>query len=284
VLRKATCIVVAASVVASWATPAGTCSCVGDRTPRFLVPSGVTFPADFRGIPCTNLKDVSPKNIQIVLIEPFRHDQGARTPPLETVIETPPFPDEYARTYNPWQRGKTGRGDNGSLFLICAKWQSGATYRIWLKDSRQEIIIHVSTQPFESAPHKIDIWQSEQTRVLTSTAHGSCSTVFDGFRVGVEMTGETTRLWREALLYLTVVDDTLTWRPEFDICEEVPAGRSWVGTARELLYGHCGSEQDALIDGPLWNLTQGYHDVKMIAWLPGVSQVSGKGTVFIGCR
>jgi hypothetical protein len=56
---------------------------------------------------------------------------------------------------------------------------------------------------------------------------------------------------------------------------------SWVGPARELLYGACESERTS---EALWNLTQGYHEVKMIGWLPGITEVSGTESVFIKCK
>jgi hypothetical protein len=287
--RTGVVIIVAAIGLLLRSTSARSCSCEMDQSPKFLVPSGVTFPSNFRGVPCVNLKDVSKDRVQIIRVgEDFFERIAARESVMvDAEIESPPLPEEYAGTHNPWQRGTSGEGDAGRVSLICAAWEPGGTYRVRLP--QQEIIIHVAKRAMEIDQHKIGIWQNERSAVLTSSAGGSCSTVFTGHRVGVELTGEAVDQWRDALLYLTVVDRQMVWRPEYDICTEVPPGMSWVGSARELLYGRCGTEAPSrtgvtTMIRPLWNLERGNHEVTMIAWLPGVMEFSATTTVVIDCK
>ncbi|HEX6942596.1 MAG TPA: hypothetical protein VF128_06690 [Gemmatimonadaceae bacterium] len=201
-------------------------------------------------------------------------------------IESPTLPVEYTTKYNPWNRAEVRQGDGGPISLICTDWQPGGTYRIRLMN--EEIIIHVSKKGFKAGAHTIDEWQNERAVVLTSTASGSCSTVLSAHCVGVQMNGDAVNQWRDALLYFTVVDDAMAWRPEFSICDPIPPGMSWVGPTRELVYGDCGREREpqglVMSARPLWNLAPGPHDVTMIAWLPGVTTVRATKTVVIACR
>jgi hypothetical protein len=200
------------------------------------------------------------------------------SPRMEVHLERIQLPPEYRSKSSAWSGV-----DNDSLYLICAQWEPGATYRIWMGND-QAILTHISTEPFVARPSKVEVWSNEQSVISTSTARGSCSTQFDARRVGVEMSGDDIDLWRDALLYLTIVDDKIAWRPVDDLCDSVAPGKSWVGTARELLYCDCAPEVEKSAHAPIWSLEAGKHTVRMIAWLPGVAQTVATTTVSLSCE
>jgi len=81
-------------------------------------------------------------------------------------------------------------------------------------------------------------------------------------------------------VYFTIVDDRIVWRPLPSLCSEVPPGASWVGPSRELLFAARDTSPEH--SGAYLVLPRGEHSVTMIAWLPGVWQVSAKRKIMLG--
>ena len=195
-----------------------------------------------------------------------------RSPPVPFELETVEFPEGYAKKVHSYV---------DDFSLLCPRWEPGGAYRISIADKSIEVTI--ARQPFVPDSCSVDVWESEFGSVTSMTRAGSCNVTFPAYRLGIEMSGGVVERWGESLLYLTIVDDELAWRPTKSLCSDVPAGWSWVGPMRELLYCECYREGGTRFSPAEWVLTPGEHEVTMIAWLPGVACATATREVSLDC-
>lgn len=242
-------------------TDVNACTCIVQADPAFLVESGSVLPANAKGIP---------------IGRGWSGNECAvwRLGEQETLVPCWLSPVDFPRSYD-WKQHDSSREDR--LWLVCADWEPGSRYRIDM--GRQSIDVEVASQPFVSTECAIDIWENGIGDVETMTLHGSCTVRFSAHRVGVEISGDAIDQWRDALLYFTIIDGEIVWRPRKSVCSKMPPGQSWVGPTRELLYWCCEGS-----GGAYAKLSKGKHSVRMIAWLPGVWQVAATTEVTLGCR
>jgi hypothetical protein len=238
------------------------CTCIFAQPPRFLIESGALLPSNTKGIP---LAYGSP-GIKCTVTK-----LGASESSISCKLSAVDYPREYI-----WKQHDFS--SEHRLWLICAHWEPGSRYRVTM-GKEKSIDVEIAREPFVSDVCGINVWEDSIGDVETATVLGSCRVRFSAHRVGVEISGDSIEMWRGALLYFTIVDGRTVWRPTASICSSVPAGDSWVGPTRELLYWSCdgnGGRASSV-------LSKGEHSVKMIAWLPGVSQVNASTKVQLGC-
>jgi hypothetical protein len=260
-----TVIALGIALTLGWATHAGSCTCVLGRFPVFMVVTGVRMPANARGVPCFNL--TSREYVYV------RHIGSGDKVPFK--VESLALPEAYSAAGGGPER-------SAKISLICPEWKPGESYRIGI--DALSVVVHVDRTSFEASDATIEEWKDTKGDLQTLTYGGSCSVTIRAHQVGVELFGETIDPWRGALLYFTVVDDALAWQPRPSLCSELPPGMSWVGNARELVYSECPADDEPLHGERTLRLDPGKHKVTMIAWLPGVIEVSAATNVELGCR
>jgi len=160
-----------------------------------LVKSGAILPSNARGIPCVDMHDVSRWQISVKRLD-------RRSPPVPFELETVEFPEGYAKKVHSYV---------DDFSLLCPRWEPGGAYRISIADKSIEVTI--ARQPFVPDSCSVDVWESEFGSVTSMTRAGSCNVTFPAYRLGIEMSGGVVERWGESLLYLTIVDDELAWRP-----------------------------------------------------------------------
>ena len=260
-----TVIALGLALTLGWGRDAGSCTCVLGRFPVFLVVTGVRMPANARGVPCFNL--TSREHVYV------RHIGSGDTVPFK--VESIALPKAYSAAGGTPERSTR-------ISLISPEWKPGESYRIGI--DALSVVVHIDKNPFEVADATIEEWKETTGELQTLTYGGSCSVTITTHQVGVELFGETIDQWRRALLYFTIVDDALAWQPRPSLCSELPPGMSWVGSARELVYSECPKKDEPLRGEGALRLAPGKHKVRMIAWLPGVMEVSAVTNVELGCR
>lgn len=196
-----------------------------------------------------------------------------RLDPLPTQIPFRIAPVDLPVTYERLERPAAIE----AVYVICADWRSGGTYRVSLGE--QSVDVSIAAEPFVSKPCEIDVWEDCIGDVETMTLRGSCRINFNAYRLGIEMCGAAVNSWVSGLVYFTIVDGEV-WRPSPNLCADMPLGLSWVGPGRELLYAAFPTGRE--VSGAYSILPSGTHSVTMIAWLPGVWQVSAKREVILG--
>lgn len=260
-----TIIALGIALTLGWATEAGSCTCALGRFPVFMVVSGVRMPANARGVPCFNL--TFREHVYVTHI-----GSGNRVP---FKVESLALPKSYSAAAGGPER-------SARISLICPEWSPGESYRIGI--DALSIVVHVDEGSFAAANATIEEWKDTRGNLQTLTYGGSCSVMIRAHQIGVEIFGDTVDRWRGALLYFTIVDDVLAWQPRPSLCSELPPGMSWVGNARELVYCECPKSDEPPRGERALRLDPGEHSVTMIAWLPGVAEVSAVTNVKLVCK
>lgn len=260
---------------AGWTSEAGPCSCAMGRFPEFLVPSGVTLPANARGVPCFNVGSPSTK-VSVVHAKPGLPEGGGT--PVDFTIQSIPCPDSYSSAV----RADSHTPDSRAIALICFDRRPGETYRVSL--DKKSILVHASNDELKESACEVQVWKNSRGDLTTMTLWGMCSVTIDAQSVGVELVGDLVDRWKESLLYLTVVDGKIAWKPQEGLCSHELPGISWVGRGRELVYCDCSRAEPDQPREATWCLPKGAHTITMIAWLPGVTEVSASTTVTLACQ
>ena len=111
------------------------------------------------------------------------------------------------------------------------------------------------------------------TERVTAPRPVSCASWLDAALVHIE--GRLSRdaeRWREQLLYRTIIDDGIHWRPRHSMCSGDVPGRTALAVGHDDVYAACdGSRIAGVHSGHA--LRPGRHTLKMQAYLPGTGVV-----------
>ena len=168
----------------------------------------------------------------------------------------------------------------------------GSTYRFTYQERRcrlrpegSEVEVSVSDDPFvvNDVEATLEIHKQTHGTLQVVTISGMCTTFIAAAQIHIEMQlPQGLSRWKDALLFSTHINnDKLSqpkvWRPAPDLCDQPPAGLSWVGKGRELVFAECGPAPSLVTNpsgqrgGAAISMPEGKHAVEMVAWLPGTN-------------
>lgn len=149
------------------------------------------------------------------------------------------------------------------------------------------VVVTVDHEPFkpDTTEYMLRVGDTRRAPLEVMTLSGACSTKIEAAQAEIEMPlPVSVEKWRDALLYTVIISDHDYWRPYRSFCGSAPPGSSWVGKGRELVFSQCTGTLGSSGE-PYFNLQEGTHSVRMIAWLPGISAtVRARADVALKCE